>query len=130
MRRFFQIMPLLAMALLASCGDSGPSLDGRVMQLAVVWDGRTPVEATLRADPGGATAGAQVSCRMTGGDGSILGRATADSQGAFLVTLDPSGFPDRLPDAAEYETFNELVECRPGDGRWTHPLKPPSIALR
>lgn len=115
--------------LLAGCGGGGPKLDARVLGLSVVYSANGPVSAEMTAGRGAATANADVECRLTTGDKPIIGTATANQFGAFTMPLDYTAFPQRVPTADEFRTFNDTVECRPQGGDWVTPLRPPQIRV-
>lgn len=114
---------------LAGCGGGGAELDARVLQLSVGYSVDGPASATMSGGQGAASGGAEVECRMAEGNEQIIGEATADEVGAFEMELDPSAFPQRVPDADAFSRFNETVECRPEGGSWIHPLRQPQISI-
>ena len=127
--RIRRLFPLALLALfLVGCGG-GEKLDGRVLELSVTYNAEGPILATMNGDRGAATGGATVECRLTNGDKPLVGQATANQFGAFEMTLDHTLFPDRLPSADEFGTYNETIECRPRGGSWESPLKQPVIRV-
>ena len=118
--------PLLL--LLAACGG-GEKLDARVLELSVTYSAGGPVAAEMSGDPGAATSGTTVECRLTGEDKPVVGEAVANEFGAFEMTLDHTEFPQRLPSADEYTTYNDTIECRPKGGSWENPLRQPVIRV-
>ena len=116
-------------ALLASCDGGGEKLDARVLELSLVYSAEGPVMARMVGDRGAATAGANVECRLANGDKTMLGEAVANEFGAFEMELDHTAFPERVPTAEEFRTFNETVECRPSGGAWVNPLKQPVLRV-
>ncbi len=121
------LLAVLSMVLVA-CGG-GEKLDGRVLELSVTYSAEGPVLAMMHGDRGAATGGATVECRLTTGDKPLVGQATANEFGAFEMTLDHTEFPDRLPTADEFSTYNETIECRPSGGSWETPLKQPVLRV-
>lgn len=126
-RRLVLPVALLAL-LLAACGG-GARLDDRVLQLSMVYTVEGPVRAEMIGTRGAASAGREVECRLTTGDKPIVGKAVADDVGAFRMELDHTLFPERIPTADEYRTFNQTIECRPIGGSWVHPLRQPSLQV-
>jgi len=120
-------LALLGLALVA-CGG-GKKLDGRVLELSITYSTEGPVLATMKGERGAATGGATIECRLTAGDKPLVGQATANQFGAFDMTLDHTKFPDGLPTADEYATYNETIECRPRGGSWVSPLRQPVIRV-
>lgn len=116
------------MFLLVACGG-GEKLDGRVLELSLTYSSEGPILAEMHGDRGAATSGATVECRLTTGDKPLVGQATANQFGAFEMTLDHTQFPDRLPTADEFTSYNETIECRPAGGSWEHPLKQPVLRV-
>lgn len=127
-RLSLQRAALLLLLFVVACGG-GERLDARVLELSVTYSATGPVLATMTGDRGAATSGTTVECRLTTRDRPLVGQATADQFGAFEMTLDHTKFPDRLPSADEYATYNETIECRPQGGSWERPLKQPVIRV-
>lgn len=115
--------------LLAACGGGGPRLDDRVLQLSITYTVDGPASAELTGSRGAATAGADVECRLTTDGEPLVGEATANQFGAFTMPLDHTRFPPRIPNAEEFKTFNEIIECRPDGGQWVSPLRPPLVRV-
>lgn len=126
-----KVLPVIAVCavLLAACGGGGPQLDARVLQLSISYTVEGPASAELRGDTGAAAAGAEVECRLTTDGEPKVGEATANEVGAFTMELDHTRFPERIPNAEEFSTFNEIIECRPKGGSWDSPLRPPEIRV-
>jgi hypothetical protein len=122
------IAGVLALSLTA-CRGSDPSLDARVMQLALVYSVTGPSSAMMSGGSGAASGGAQVECRYADGEQPVIGTATANETGAFEMPLDASVFPAKLPSTAEYAELNEMVECRAGDGGWVSALRQVRLAI-
>ncbi len=120
------MIPLLL--LLVACGG-GAKLDDRVLQLSMTYTAEGPIEARMIGERGAATADVTVECRLTSGDRPSLGEATANEIGAFEMELDHTKFPERLPSAEEFRTFNETIECRPEGGEWVNPLRQPALRV-
>ena len=123
----FYFLALLTVFLVA-CGG-GERLDARVLELSVTYSAQGPVLAEMHGDRGAVTGGATVECRLTAGEKPVVGQATANQFGAFEMTLDHTQFPDRLPSADEFATYNETIECRPRGGSWENPLKQPVVRV-
>jgi hypothetical protein len=120
---------LLALpALLVACGG-GAQLDDRVLQLSMTYTAGGPVEARMVGERGAATADTMVECRLTTGDKPLVGQTTANEIGAFVMELDHTKFPERIPSTAEFATFNETIECRPEGGAWVNPLRQPNLRV-
>lgn len=120
---------ILAGLLLNGCGGGGPEIDARVLQLSLTYSIDGPRAGTVNGDKGAATSGAEVECRLTGGDKPQIGTATAGETGAFEMDLDLASLPQQLPDGDTYNQLNESVECRSGDGSWKHPLRQPVLQI-
>ena len=128
-RRLFPwMLAILVLPILSACGG-GEKLDARVLELSVTYSAEGPILAMMTGERGAATSGATVECRLTLDDKPLVGQATADQFGAFEMTLDHTEFPDRLPGADEYATYNETIECRPRGGSWESPLRQPVIRV-
>lgn len=122
------IAGLLALPL-AGCRGSDPSLDARVMQLALTYSITGPSSAMMSGGSGAASSGALVECRFADGEQPVIGSATADDIGAFEIPLDASVFPAKLPSTTEYGRLNALVECRAGGGGWVSALRQVRLAI-
>ena len=122
------MLAIVLLPLIAACGG-GEKLDARVLELSVTYSAEGPILAMMTGERGSATSGATVECRLTIEDRPLVGQATADQFGAFEMTLDHTKFPDRLPTADEYATYNETIECRSRGGSWESPLRQPVIRV-
>lgn len=123
------LMFALIVLLIAGCGGGGPQVDNRVLQLSISYSAGGPVAAQMSGGRGAASAGSIVECRMSEGDGDVIGSATANQFGAFTMALEHTAFPERAPSAEEFQTFNEIIECRIEGGPWRHPLRQPQIQI-
>lgn len=128
--RVIVIVPTIVLALLlAACGGGGPQIDNRVLQLSISYDSSGPTNAQITGGRGAAASGAAIECRVTTGDQPTVGRSTANEFGAFTMALDHEEFPERPPGVTDFEDFNDVIECRPEDGSWTNPLRPPQVRI-
>ncbi len=122
------LLATMVVFLLAGC-RGGEELDNRLLQLSLVYSIEGPKSGTMDGTTGAATGGAEVECRMAEGEKLLIGSTTANERGAFLMDLDASFFPPRLPGSDDFQLLNETVECRPAGGAWSHPLKPAKIEI-
>lgn len=122
------ILIVLLAVIVASC-RGGTELDARVLQLSIAYSADGPVAAEIIGGRGAASGTTDVECRLAEGDQQIIGLATSNQFGGFTMPLDQTAFPQRIPTADEFATFNEIVECRPEGGSWVHPLQQPSIMV-
>lgn len=112
---------------LTACGDGGPSLDARVLQLHLTYSIEGPTEAIMQGTGGAAATGSTVECRLTAEGRPVLGTAVANETGSFDMPLDLDLLPQRIPNAETFRQLNDMVECRSGTGSWVNPLRQPLV---
>lgn len=119
---------LLLLVTLAACGGGGSKLDAAKLTLELGYPPAGMPTAVLTGQPGAAEGGASVTCRLSTLDKRKLGQTTAADDGSFEAQLDNTAFPlAAVPHTTS--AINALVECRAGDGKWVHPLRPPRVEI-
>ncbi len=124
----FVTVVVIALWLVLFYQRDSPDLRGERMQLQLTYPISAAPTALLVGGVEAAPANAEITCRMTDGL-AIVGTATADDAGAFVVDLDADAWPQSELSGDTFNAANGTIECHAAGGAWVSPLQPPRISI-
>lgn len=124
----FITVVVIALWLVLFYQRDSPDLRGERMQLQLTYPISAAPTALLVGGFEAAPANAEITCRLTDGL-AIVGTATADDSGAFVVDLNADAWPQSELSGDTFSSANSTIECHAAGGAWVSPLQPPRVSI-